>query len=481
MAGVVVLVGVLSVAWARWGDEVIPHFMGVGFDGWVYRNLAQDPSGVLSARKVSGHHIQRVGPAVLVHVMMRLAGAELTAVNVVTGFQVLNFSLAVFGCYLWMSIVRVLGLRRPTAWFGFAALFLNYAMLKFIAYRPVLTDAAGFTLSLALVGCVVQRRRLRALAVSVLAAATWPTVLYSGLLLFVMPDREVTARPPGRLSRWVAAFVAAIVPVAALGVEVCGRPCSARMSATGMVRPLLPFSVLAVGIFLYLATRPLLDRLHLHAFVRSVHWPRLVTAVAVLVVVLWAWATWSDGSGSGLRRTLMNILQESVNKPGGFLVAHTMYVGPGVVVVALLWRRVVEVIARLGPGMVLVMLGFVVLSIGAETRKLINLWPFFAVMAAVVIDERRWDGRQVLWFSALSVAMSRVWLPITQGTVRTAGMSDAHPDDRWLLLYRASIGPWMTLGTYAVMLTCTLVAGLAVWLLLRHDEPTPAERGQVSA
>lgn len=464
------VVGALLITWATVGREVIPHFQGVGFDGWIYAQVAADPVGVIDGRdRLDGHAVNRVGPSLVLHGVFLLAGIEPTSAAIVLAFQIFNFTLVVIGCALWMGIVRSLDLRRATAWFGFTALFCNYAMLKLIVYRPVLTDTAGFTLSLALVLCVVSRKRLGILLVSALAAVTWPTVFYTGLVLFLFDFRRPSARLPEGLARGFSALLAICVLVAATAVLRCGGFCATAMASTGMVPRLLPVSFVVLGLYLYTALRPLLATFDPVATVRAIRWGQAVVAVAVLATAVAGWGHFSDGSGSGLEQTFMNILQEASNKPGGFLVAHAMYVGPGVVLLVLTWRHAVAAVGRLGVGMVLIMGGYLLLSIGSESRKLLNLWPFFAVAAALVVEQRGWSGRRVAVFAAMSVAMSRIWLPLTQGIVRTGPSSVAHPEDQWLTLYRISIGPWMTLPVYAALGACCVVAGAALYWLLSRD------------
>ena len=112
--------------------------------------------------------------------------------------------------------------------------------------------------------------------------------------------------------------------------------------------------------------------------------------------------------------------------------------------------------------MVALVLGYVVLAITVEARILLNEWPFFVLLAAVVVDQLGWKARQAWIFAALSFVMSRVWFPVYHGEY--TGDWRKFPDQ----FYGMSLGLKMTLTSYSVMAAASLGVGFVLLWLVRR-------------
>lgn len=473
MATVCVLAGVVAVTWGQAG-ELIAARDGIGYDGAVYAGVVRAPGEWLAEATISHHRVQRVLPSLVVHLVLRPLGLHESTTAIIVAFQVLNFGMMAVGAAVWTSIARRLDLSRPAAWFGFVALVGNYALLKFAGYYPVLTDTAGWFLGLCLLWAAVHRRRTALLLVSVAAAFTWPTVLYSGLVLFAASRPTSVGHASRRWSAAGAAILAGAVSVSALVAWQCGTDCVAPIMTETTVEELLPVSVAVLATWIFLATRPLLQHLQVSPLLRAIDVPRAVVAVAVLLGVSLMQARLSQPSELTLLRTLQNISLGSIAKPAGFVVAGTTFFGPALLLTIAWWRRVVPRLAEHGPVLVAVMVGYVVLAVDLEARKFMNVWPFVAAFTAAAVDRVGWRGRQVAWFAVLSLVASRVWLPLNHGEL--TGDRLAYPDQ----LYFMSMGPRMSPLSFLLMLGVSVVIGALLWLIHRrasHDAGTAARGG----
>jgi len=471
MAVLVLAAGIVMILWAQLGDELIPVEDGQGFDGLAYADITRDPGQILDDR-LDAHRIQRVVPSLIAYVALRPLGLHTSTSAIIVCFQLLNLVFMIVCCYLWFSTARKLRLSRVAAWIGFTALFVNYALLKLVYFYPVLTDTAGLLLGLTLLWSYLYRRYAVVFCVSVVAAFTWPTVFYSGLLLFALsrPARvSVSHRRRGQL---FAFLIALAVATSATLVYKCGTDCVYPVMLNATMKPLLPLSLVALSVWVFLATRPLAEQLEPRQLLACVHWPRLVVAAIVFVAINYVQARLVAPGGPTLSRTLANTSLGGATKPLILVVAHTIFYGPAVMLIVLRWRRIVAAMSWQGPAFVLLMLVYVVLGISAESRILMNMWPFFAAFAAVAAHQLRWHRSQAWAFAGLSLLASRVWFPLYHGEfVQRHGR---YPNQ----YYGMSVGTRMTVTSYLIMAGVTVICAVAVWWLVRSSpQREPAAAG----
>lgn len=454
MAGLVGGAAALMVLWAQFGGELIPVRDGVGYDGATYAGIVRNPEGWILNGELDSHRIQRILPSLLLHAVLGLLGIEPNDTAIIWGFHILNTVLLIGSAYLWSGIARRLALRRAAAWIGFCALFVTYATLKFPFYYPILTDVSGFALGTALLWCFLAARRWLLLAVGLAGAWTWPTVWYSALVLFaVSRQREVGAfdRDRGLVG---AAGLGVLAVISSIYAWWCGEGCVAPVMLRATMPYALPLSLLFLGVWVFLAARPLLDRVSIRRFAHGIHWPRLGIATLLLLVVAALQSVLATPTQYGTLRTLQNISLGGATKPGGFLVAHTVYFGPLVPLAVGLWHRIAEAVDKYGPGLVMLMLGYVLLATGSESRKFMNVWPFIVAFGAVAVDQLDWTRKEIAAFALLSIGVSRFWLPLNVGELQSE-------------LYFMSMGPRMTALAYAGMSLFSLVTAGAVWGIYR--------------
>ncbi len=469
MLAIVATTGTALVLWSHLGSELIPVRDGIGYDGATYAKVVQDPSGVLLGHQLDVHRVQRVLPSLVVHLMLRPFGLHTSDAAIVVGFQILNYTLMALSTLFWWRIARRLELSRVAGWAGFLALVVNYGLLKYQAYSSVMTDSGGFFLGVLTVWCLVFRRHEELLLVAVLGSFTWPTVTYAALGLYVLSRPQGPLRP----SRWwglvTAGVLAVVVPALSVRTFRCGTDCASTLMNNAVVPELIWLSTAFLVLWMFFAFRPLLELLTVPNVLRSIAWLRLVVAVVVLVALARLHHELADPSFRTVSRTLYNTLLGGVVKPAGFLVAHAAYFGPAVVLLVLTWRRAVGALKDLGLGAVAVTTGFLFIAITCEARILMNEWPMFVLLAAMVVDRLDWRARSLAVFAALSVVASRIWFPIYEGRGPWTGDWRKFPDQ----YIGMSLGLKMTVPSYLMMGAGVLVCAVVLWPLTRRGRSVP--------
>jgi hypothetical protein len=177
---------------------------------------------------------------------------------------------------------------------------------------------------------------------------------------------------------------------------------------------------------------------------------RLVDAVAILPARI------------GAERFLMDTLYTSTPQPGGFFLAHVLYFGPVLLFLLPLWPEVSRSVRQHGTGLVACFALAAVLSVGSESRKLINFLPFVVLSLAGAVAPRL-SQRRIVALAVLCVLFSKIWLPMDRplevpliGTLSGRG------------IYVTSRGPWITHGAYAVQMAAVALAMPLVWIWSRR-------------
>jgi hypothetical protein len=475
-AGLAALVLLALVAYWPMSDS-IPANGGLGYDGVRYAQWVADlplhilpdgPRPPYLTSDLDSYAARRFLPSALIHAAMAGLDVDPSPANVVTAFALGNLLLLGLTLYLWGRIADAAGLATRAKWIGVLALQVSYANWKMPFFYPVLTDTFALALGASSLLFYLERRTLGQIAVMVASAFVWPTLPYFSALLLAFPAPALEAAasedergPRGwKTLRNVTAAGAALVAVALAVVLVRA---GYRMPNTP-VRPLaslLAASALFTALYLFFGLRALLSAPRVWADLvprRALGRPRLWLAallVAGLEAIVAAIAV-AEGDYSGMR-FVTDTFFSSVTQPGVFYVAHVLFFGPLLVLVPFLWRPMCRAVERRGTGLVLCFALAVLIGAGSESRKLMNFYPFLVLVLAEQADRSLRDWRPIGLMAALSVLVSKVWLPMGQDLdlplLGTVG---------WRTLYVSSRGPWIDHGSYvfqgALVAVLTVVA-----------------------
>lgn len=458
--------------------EKIPVNGGFGWDGQLYGRWAKDFYQEVIIKGVGLYHIQRILPSAVVHYGLRLFRIPLEDQNIIIGFGVLNLLLLTIAAYVWGLVAGELRIGEKGKWLGFAAMFVNFATLKMAFYSPVLTDTSAFALGMLMLYFFLKENSLGVLIVSILGAFTWPSMIYFGLALFVFPRRNNDAVPARFNLNIVAAFFAALVILA--GIIYFHfiknlRP-STFESKSMPVESVILLSVASTTLYVFFAAKPLTDYDGLYDItrvVRSLRRKNVLIAIAVLLAIRMIITILGTGEPGPTRLFFVTTLLESVTKPLIFVIAHTVYYGPPLILTYFLWKPICRLIHQHGMGLTVVMIVGVVLSINPESRRLINLLPFFVAFTVKAVESLRWNASRYWLMAGLSLLFSKIWLPINTRPL------EGSPLDFPLQRYFMNHGPWMSNQMYLIQGSIVLLTAVVFYsLFFRTPNPpdVPSER-----
>jgi hypothetical protein len=494
MVAVMLAIGIANLLWA----ERLTVQGGLGWDGEVYARWARDFYDAVVVERIPGYYTGRILPAAIIHYSLRLANLPITAATIIAAFGIYNLVLLLAGVWMWGRIADTLRIDRRGKWVGFSLLFLSYAVLKTNFYQPVLTDTSAFVLGIAACYCYFAGRPAGLLAVMAAGAFTWPTMPLIAGLLYVFPHQpgvagESTGRdavPPRarHIATWGAVAIAGAAALAygfLLTHDFATRVWASRRIVR-MDLDLIAISIVAALAYLFVASRRVLEdpRLSDPARFRPALDLRRC-AIAALVLAIAAMATHQIANGQSINFTAAGFAAytflTAAADPLIFLVAHAVYFGPAIPLLALLWTPFCRSLGDFSIGLRVVVLASVVLALNSQSRQQINVVPLFVVVLVRVLHQR---GISAAWPPAaalLCIACSKVWYVFNTGPQIDDGTQEVLLRFPLQHLFMSS-GPWMSRDMYFIQgaLVCALTVFLYVTVVRRRTPRAPGLVEQAS-
>ncbi len=434
-------------------------------DGHTYIEFARI---LLESSRLDYYRVMRIVPSGIVHYTLEGLGLPLTNANILVGFEILNGVAIVATIYFVDRILRDLEVSRGTRELAFVLLVVSFPILKYSIYYPALTDMPALCLGAMLLHFHLSGRRFALAASTLVGAFTWPVLLYQGLILLALPrqpDESPTERP---LPRWGRDALCGASAIAGAGIVwyavfyLRGNP------TFGVLTLDVAYLFFSVGLFV--AVYALLP---LASFERSFFEPRemwrrldwrwLAGGVAIFVTVSMlkdALVTVDSDIGYGSVPKLLEMQAEQFTElPLITFVAHTSFFGCVMPLLLLFWGPFSRQAAKLGPGVVLaVLLNLYAVGLSSESRRIINLLPWFVVILAATLDRYRLPHRFTVGILFLNLVCSKVWLHI----------GDPPNSDR----YKMSMGPWMSRESWELQIVVFLAITGALWFWFERTART---------
>jgi hypothetical protein len=489
MTLVMLLIGVANIFWA----ERLTVREGFGWDGVAYASWARDFHRTILVDRVPEYYVKRILPSALVHYGSRMVTAPFLPTdkqdtllnesrNVILRFDIYNLLLILLSVSTWGLIAKELKISNRATWFGFCFLFLNYAILKNNVYHAVLTDTSGFTLGILMFYFFLTNKPIGLWATIFLGGFTWPSIPYMGALLFVFPYRKEppgTVRPAATSSdgKWPWLFTALVCALTFITLIFLNRDLTERVNRLAhMLRvdvPLFYLSAAAVIVYLFVGLKPAVSDARLFKPRRiweAIRWGRVGIIALTFGLLHFIYHRLSSGlemsGGWGSHWGLIEyILLSSLTEPFIFLVAHTLYYGPVVLLLLFFWRPFCQSIQEFGIGLRLFVILNFLLSIGPQSRYQINAVTVFIILLVRLLDRSFLRYQSFTFWVLLSLLYSKVWY-----TFNTAPQVDDGTMDILLRFplqhYFTNSGPWMSPQMYLIQGSVVLVTAVLLYFLV---------------
>ncbi|MBN1781688.1 hypothetical protein JW948_11220 [bacterium] len=469
--GILVFLLALGTVIAMSLNELVPVRNGLGWDGNVYGKTVMDFHGTVFRQGLSDYYVRRILPGSLVLLVLKLSGSPLDTIHVIRGFQIVNAIMILLGLWGWERTAIVLGISEKGKWMGFIGLFINFCVLKFNFFIPVLTDMTAFALGIWMCEAYFSKRRGLMLLILGLGFFTWPNFFLVLFPLLVWRNNIHDAAQAKKAAHWLSLGI--ILGLAAACMYCCHTGWS--WLGSGMTMALLPVSMIFMSGYVYFSMRPVLQNPGLYKpgpLAAALRHPSVLCGMALFVLltalVLFYDRNFASGSvwsySTLLKVWLKNLVYLGNRKPGIFLVAHMVYYGPFLMLTMIHFRLVVQKIREYGTGLSVVILIALFMSINPESRQLIHFYSLFVVLTVMAVDSRL--TRPVLFvLGGLSLLYSKMWILVNTPEIPAGTDYLSQP---WQKLFM-SIGWTMSDFSYWFQTAVLAVTALALFLLLHKN------------
>ncbi len=436
------------------------HFQannGLGADGQIYAEQARDFPAQFFGRQMNSYYIQRISIPALLYYSSRLLHFELTDKTILRLWRGLDLACLALLAWLWCRVARELRIGLHGKWFGAVVLFVNFGVLKWSAFYCNLTDIPAYCLGMAMLHGYLERRPFRLALITFVAAFTWPTAVYQGLLLLAFP-RETDSDCPVPGAPWKLNWVAALAIAGGILFVLLGMARRGGFYYEGdwETHPVPAYLNLAIAVSVTWVAAGLTLTLNDGRLFS----PRYLLSRLRTSSLWWGVATWGLArsiqyslSGPPPKNApdamLAHMLWTSVADPAVFLVTHALFYGVGILLAVLLWRPISVLLRRHGPGLVLIAASTIPLALASESRGLMNQLPILIPFVVLATERLDWKPAQYGLLAALNLLGSKVWITFNPDWIET--------------LMRINIGPWISHASYAVHGAVVLA-----WLFLLH-------------
>jgi len=450
--------------------ETYPFNGGLSTDGYVFASFIPDFTKSIF---FDTYYAYRILPSIFVSLIFKILSISRTEQHIYTAFQFLNVASIVLSCYFLKQILILFKISLKNQLLAFVLFLLNFGVIKYPFYLPVMTDTIALMLSTALLYFYLKNNIKGIVIVTLLLAFTWPMAYYQGLLLIAFPISILPFTSPNKKQKYFlyGAFIFYIFILSVYFIFIEKRDMTVQF-VMKIDRNLLPLSILGIIMLYFFFAKLFLNKtlFDISLFIKKINYNRILLSVGVFVTVftIITFLGPNPVSRYSTAQTLRDPIIYSLIKPLISIIADISYFGVVICLLLLFWNSFSKTVSQMGWGIVAALgLNLFLFGIAPQSRHLINILPWLVVFLVKAINKYSFSNSFYIVVGLLSFVASKIWLllNIYQGN-STANLdkngSMGFPDQiLWM-----NIGPWMNEQMYYVQGGIMLVFISILFLML---------------
>lgn len=462
----IILLGILTVL-VVYGhfSERIPSNNQTGWDGKLYADLVVSLDKQWQNNEIDGYLFQRILPSAIGYIYFHklLNKKDVSRKDAVNFFLWLNTLLIAFAVWGFLLLSRKLLWNLHTEIIGFAALFFNYAILKQAWYYPVLTDIMAFTLGLWLVYFFLSEMYIPSALICIAGAFVYPLFLPTAILLFIHVSRSLFHSK--KITYLVRITLLSLLSILLYAYLFYPDQILHPRYIMQVNKSLLPLSVVGLVAYLWHITKPLkkTDLVEEKRLARSI--VAFLLLAVFIAIQLYIRKCLPQETNFTATVFGMNIFQQAISNPLAFVIYHTVYVGP-MVMLMLVWKWDWVHTKHF----LLFVFAYLLLCLGTESRQFINAWPLLVVVFLQTVNSKKLHPLFVATFVVLSLVQSHFFLLINEPGIYETYEYGKFPEQRYFMHH----GPFATPYSYVINTSGSVLMALILYLAYRllHSNST---------
>ena len=456
---------------------------GNGPDGDTYVQIMKSMPDALTNNTLPSYYYQRLFPLGLCHYSLDLFNLPPTNINVQNFFIVIYFAIILASIFVFSKISDLLNFSKNTWALAFILMFYNFAILKFLVYYPILTDAFAFFEGLLILYFYLKKSFLPLLIVSIFSLFTIPTVIFLSSILLIAFDKdsdaEVKEQPQFKfILYYLLPAMVAIIPVAFTAHAYLFNYAEfdwPRVTNKGTLswvdtpqRIMLILSVTTLTAMIFITYRRLLRYLpDILSSVKNIRYVKIAIMVFVFILCQMIVKACSDPNAANpmtFVHYIYMISYHSLVYPLVTIVSHSAFLGLSFILIIFFHKTIFNNAHLLGKGFILFLFFNMLLMMGTESRQYMYVLPFIVILIANGLKDKTFDNRLILVMAIVGLITSSFWFNINVPGIENLETNRMlYPKQRY---YEFS-GPWMSRLAYYKRFAIFTASTIIVWLMFR--------------
>ncbi len=452
----------LALLFLNYKSELIEVNDGAGWDGRLYASYTAHLDESIAQKAVNEYRFQRILMSVVLNKTMKAFNIPFTVPNVVEGFRIFNLLLILVALLYYFLISRKLELSPELEFLGLIFLFWCYPILKMPGFNPIITDVGAFSMGMMVSYHFLCNHRLINILLILLGSFVYPTFVLFGFLLIFPKEAYNSSNFKLRPERFILPTLFSICfLIAYVGFYDQFSDTYADVNPTNKKALFLSFLFALAYCYYIGAFMP--DFKNIREAILKIKWIYILPVVLIFGLVKYLTSTYASPQPLQMSggRYIINIMKQSVANPGVFLVSHIIYFGWLPLMIGLAGKEMVQAIKNQGYGLAILFAGVGFMSLGSESRQLINFYPLLVIIALIAFKSKeKLKPWVLLLFGISALALSRFWYSIN-GAGDIGKNLLQFPAQRYFQVF----GPWMSNETFFMNLVISLIGLGAIFLL----------------
>jgi|GEM_PF-2066299 len=451
----------------------LPANEGLGWDGYRYYSVALDG---LHSGSLDTYLVFRIFPSMLIHAILGILSISIDPAHVILSFKIMHTILITLSALMVKRIFNNYKLSDTAQLLGFIIVFMNYGLLNFTFYYPVMTDTPTYFLSIALFYFFVRGELLNVFLVGLIGAFTWPVLFAMSLALMIFPNKKVPYTP---ISKWMQLGLSSLcfAYVIAFGYYIIfERNEYADLAfALPISKGMLPVTFLSIGLFYFFIPYLLGNKtfFSLDYYRSLINGNRIFAAVAMLIIFLVVRGSLHVPPTNYMTpySLVKTHLIYAFQRPFTTIVNHFNYYGAGILLIVIFWKRFTAFISTFGIGVAAcILVNLIFFFPKSESRAQVHNFPWLLILISLYIGQFKFSNLFYAVVIIINLIAAKLWFFFDYNSVNNPTLPDGTIGfpDQWFFM---NLGMWMTEQVWLWMLVITVFCLLLLTLTIYRIKP----------
>lgn len=447
----------------------LPANEGLGWDGYRYYAITLDG---LHSNVLESYLVLRIFPCIFIQSILKILSIPIDPPHVILGFKIMNAILIGLAAVMVKGIFSYYKLSPFSQFVGFILVFMNYGLLNFTFYYPVMTDTPTYCLSIALFYFFVRGELLNILLVGLIGAFTWPVLFAMALALILFPNKKIEFVP---ISKWLQLALCCLSfgYAMAIGWLLIYKNSEVIDMAFALPigREMLPVTFLGIGALFFFMPFLLGNKtfFSFQYYKSLINGNRIFAAVLMLLTFLIVRGSMHVNATEYM--SVYNIIKIHMifafARPFTTVVNHFNYYGSAILLIIIFWRRFAAFVSTFGLGVAAcIFVNLAVFSMKPESRAQVHNFPWLLILISLYISQFNFSKIFYAFIIIINLVAAKLWFFFDYDYTGNKMLADNTIDfpDQWFFM---NLGMWMTervwLWALVITVVCLVLLTLTVY------------------